>query len=112
MTAALAPPGSDDGERTRDLRLGYQVGYGTGYQVGYAHGRRDENDEWQALLGVYGQALHQPRHIDLETARQPTDEPCPTRCQSCARCVRYAAVDSNRERYGTPDFPGGGRWTP
>ena len=130
MTAAQAPPGkeqapglasegssknntdshivSHDGGSTWDVAL-YALGYGAGYQVGYAHGRREENDQWQALLGVYRATVRTPWHAELEAARVPSDEPCPTRCGTCARCTRYAAVDRNRERYGTADYPGGGR---
>jgi len=98
----------DNGQRyTPDVAV-YQVGYGTGYDIGYAHGRRDENDEWQTLLGVYRAAVRTPRHVELETARQPTDEPCPTRCRTCSRCTRYAQVYRNRRLYGTCDYPGGG----
>ena len=133
MTAAQAPPGkeqapglasegssknntdshivSDDGGSTWDVAL-YEFGAGTGYGIGWAHGWAACEGEWQALLGVYRRTLRLPRHADLETARQPTDGPCPTRCRSCARCARCTAVHRNRERYGTADYPGGGRWTP
>jgi hypothetical protein len=97
---------TDAGDLTRDV-VTYQVGYGTGYQVGYVHGRRDENDEWQTTFGVYRAAVRTPRHAELERLRQPSNEPCPTRCRSCSRCARHAQVWRNRRRYGTCDYPGG-----
>jgi hypothetical protein len=89
----------------RDVAL-----YRAGWAGGYAHGRHDENDDWQAWLGVLRPVLKQPRHAKLEAARQPTNEPCrysyDDKCKGCSRCTRASAAFRNSLRYGRADYPG------
>jgi hypothetical protein len=95
---------TDAADDSRNLVL-YQVGYGTGYDVGYAHGWNACDDEWQAHMGVLVDVLNQPRHAELEAARQFTPgEPCNRKCRHCSKCVHAAAY---RHR-GWRDYPGDG----
>jgi hypothetical protein len=87
----------------RDVAL-----YRAGWAAGYEHGQRDENDDWQAWLGVLRPALNQPRYAEVSSARQPTNAPCryDDRCKGCSRCTRASAAFRNSLRYGRADYPG------
>jgi hypothetical protein len=83
--------------------LGYWVGHGNGYDAGYAHGRRDESAEWQSALTGCTDTWRRPNHAELEQRRTTLRE---CHCDRCSACVRRAAVERNRERFGADDYPG------
>jgi hypothetical protein len=107
--AALA-----DAERLAELwdtalQASYRLGYHTGHQRGLIAGRHEEATAWQAIVTGYAAVLAAPTRAELARARQPSNDPCSSRCGSCSRCTRAAAVTRNLARYGVPDYPGTAR---
>ena len=90
------------------LRASFQLGYGAGYDRGRVEGRREEGAAWTAIVTGYAAVIDKPAFDELTRRRQPSNDPCATRCGRCSRCIRAAAVAANLVRYGTPDFPGFG----
>ncbi len=88
------------------LRASFQLGYDSGYQRGVRAGRDEEATAWTAIVTGYSAALDGPTRDELARVRKPSNEPCPTGCGRCSRCIHAAAVTSNRASYGRPDFPG------
>ena len=83
------------------------VAFGAGYAVGHRAAEDQMAVAWSAAAGPIRAALAQPLHAVLQARRdQPRSDPC-LRCDhrsSC--CVRVAAVERNRERYGDNNYPG------
>lgn len=88
------------------LRASFQLGYDTGHQRGVIAGRNEEATAWQAIITGYSAVLDAPTRAQLERVRRPSNAPCSSRCGSCSRCIRAAAVTSNLTRYAAPDYPG------
>lgn len=88
------------------LRASFQLGYDVGYDRGVIAGRNEEATAWQAIVTGYSAVLDAPSRAELARCRQPSNEPCRSRCGRCSQCTRAAAAVSNLARYGTPDYPG------
>lgn len=78
--------------------------------LAYRAGRLDGRAETWAAIGRAGEdvrhaaraLLRQPSYAELRV-RRGTGRPCS--CNRCSTCVRQAAVEDNRARYGTDDRP-------
>jgi hypothetical protein len=79
--------------------------------LAYRAGRLGGRAELWAAIGRAGEDvrhaarpfLGQPSYAELRV-RRGTPRPCS--CDRCSACVRHAAVEANRARYGTDDRPG------
>jgi hypothetical protein len=95
-----------DSQDDWELRLGYQLGYGTGYEIGWAHGFEARDRELQAVLGVVRSTLSTPRQSELQESREHhPGEPCERKCRRCSKCTHSLAY----WRRGGRDFKPGDR---
>jgi hypothetical protein len=85
------------------LERSHRLGWETGYRRGWLEGQRAEHDGWMSALGTCRRTMRQPTHAEL-VARRAADRACV--CGNCSACVRRAAVERNRARYGADDYPG------
>jgi hypothetical protein len=112
-TETVPAPGMDDPawlavERLADawgpaLRGSYRLGFGVGWHRGWLAGRGEERDAWNRIIGAYRDTVSMPTRDELDKART-TRQRC--NCDRCSACIRRAAVERNRERYGQDDYPG------
>jgi hypothetical protein len=89
--------------------MGLRLGLAYGRRAGIAQGHEDENDLWQAHMGVLVDVLKQPRHAELEAVRNDTAPGrCPRECGDCSACIRHAQALRNWARFRCADYPGEG----
>jgi hypothetical protein len=81
----------------------HRLGFERGYRVGWLAGQREEHDGWLAVLGACRKTMQQPTAVEL-VVRRAADRAC--RCEHCSACARRAAMQRNRARYGTDNYPG------
>jgi hypothetical protein len=103
---------ADDTHRAAELLAGawqpalersHRLGYERGYRVGWLAGQRAEHDGWLAVLGACRRTMRQPTAAEL-VVRRAADRACV--CGNCSACIRRAAVERNRAKYGQDDYPG------
>lgn len=82
---------------------GYELGFRVGWDGGWLHGRDDERQAWNGIIGVFRETVAAPSQDDLKQART-TLRNCA--CNSCSTCTRRAAVETNQRLYGQGDYPG------
>jgi hypothetical protein len=85
------------------LERSHRLGWETGYRRGWHDGQREEHDGWMAALGACRRTVKRPTAAEL-AARRAADRACV--CDRCSACIRRAAIERNRERYGADDYPG------
>jgi hypothetical protein len=85
------------------LEHAHRLGWETGWRRGYQDGKRTEHDGWMAALGACRRTMQRPTHAEL-VARRAADRACI--CGNCSTCIRRAAVERNRAKFGGDDYPG------
>jgi hypothetical protein len=85
------------------LRRSYELGHQVGWHRGWLAGRDEEREAWNRIIGVYNDTTSMPTQDEL-AVRRSTPRNCG--CEHCSACVRRAAVQRNRARYGQDNYPG------
>lgn len=83
--------------------LGWRLGVLDGIEQGIAAEERAEAARWHKVYLSTKAVLDRPTRTELDQ-RRATLRAC--RCDQCSMCVRQAAVERNRARYGLDDYPG------
>jgi len=91
---------------TAEFTTAEQGCFDAGWFEGFEAGVATTEASYQAWLGGARTALRLPTQDALDAARTRTNDPCPARCQSCSRCIRYEAAWRNMRTYGSADYPG------
>jgi hypothetical protein len=88
--------------------LGLRLGLAYGRRAGIVQGHDDENELWQAHMGVLVEVFDQPRHAELEAIRNDfAPRRCRFECGKCSACIRYQQARRNWARFRCADYPGG-----
>ena len=88
-----------------DFTVGYRLGYGAADEIAWRRGydacAEDNSRAWGLATATLKAS---PRFAELQQIRA-TVRRC-YRDDNCSACVRRAAIERNRERYGADDYPG------
>lgn len=81
--------------------------WAAGWHDGWAAAEYDMAEHWRAQASAVRQRAGMPSAAQLAEIRAAEPRPCWRRKDHrCSVCIRAEQEDRNRQRYGSPDFPG------